>query len=484
VRRLLLICGLFLTTLPVASANWLDEDTTPPVLSLPGDISVSTGNPGGTSVSYSASATDNVDGPVPINCSPGSGSNFPIGTTPVNCSASDNSGNTANGSFNVTVTLVDVTPPTFIGVPGPIVREADGPNGSRANYTPPAATDDVDGGPLLVTCLPASGTRFPLGTTVVTCTVSDSHGNVGTATFTVTVRDTTPPTLTTPPNHSVYATTDSGIPASDPAAAAFLAGATATDIVDGALTVTSNAPGFFAIGTTTVTFAVTDGSGNSTDRAATLTVLPKPPEGTTPAPLPALPDRTPPDDVKDLKARAAPGSVSLSWTRPTAPDFDRVTVTRTRVDGEGAVTVYSGRGTSYTDNSVQNGVEYRYSVVSFDTHGNRSAGAVVSALPKAPLLLAPRDGARVKKPLRLLLLWAAMKDANYYNAQLFLGNKKVLSVWPKRNRFLLKKKWRFAKKSYRLRPGVYRWYVWPAYGARKDRNYGPLMGSSTFEVVS
>ena len=43
---------------------------------------------------------DNVD----VSCAPLSGSTFPVGTTTVNCTATDDSGNTDVGSFDVTVT--------------------------------------------------------------------------------------------------------------------------------------------------------------------------------------------------------------------------------------------------------------------------------------------------------------------------------------------------------------------------------------------
>ena len=78
-------------------------DTAPPALSLPGNIIVIAVNEFGAPVSFSASANDLVDGPVAVTCSPTSGFLFPIGTTTVNCWASDSHGNTANGSFNVTV---------------------------------------------------------------------------------------------------------------------------------------------------------------------------------------------------------------------------------------------------------------------------------------------------------------------------------------------------------------------------------------------
>ncbi len=283
---------------------------------------------------------------------------------------------------------------------------------------------------------------------------------------------------------------------------AFLNGGTATDIVDQSLFIGNDAPGFLPVGTTIVTFATADDSGNRAEGTAVLTIFPMPAPGTTPAPLPQPPGRTPPDDVKDLKAKAGSGQVTLSWTKPTAADFDHVTITRTLIDGDASTLVYTGNATSYVDKSVQNGIEYRYTVVSFNKSGNRSAGAVVVALPKQPLLLTPRDGARVKraKTKTLRLSWARMEGADYYNAQLYFAPQgvkalssieltkrqaevKVLSVWPKKRFFVLKKTWKFSGVRYKLKPGLYRWYIWPGYGNRKEVNYGPLMGSSTFVVV-
>jgi hypothetical protein len=79
-------------------------DTTPPVLSLPADITTAAQSPGGATVSWTATATDNKDGAVPVNCTPASGSLLPVGTTTVNCSATDAASNNASGSFTVTVT--------------------------------------------------------------------------------------------------------------------------------------------------------------------------------------------------------------------------------------------------------------------------------------------------------------------------------------------------------------------------------------------
>jgi hypothetical protein len=78
-------------------------DTTPPTLYLPGDIAVETPNSSGTNVYYSANASDNRDPNPSLTCTPSSGSFFPLGTTTVNCQASDQSGNQASGSFQVHV---------------------------------------------------------------------------------------------------------------------------------------------------------------------------------------------------------------------------------------------------------------------------------------------------------------------------------------------------------------------------------------------
>jgi Ca2+-binding RTX toxin-like protein len=57
-------------------------------------------------VSYIVTAEDNVDDPVGVTCTPASGSTFPIGTTTVNCEATDAAGNRATASFTITVIVV------------------------------------------------------------------------------------------------------------------------------------------------------------------------------------------------------------------------------------------------------------------------------------------------------------------------------------------------------------------------------------------
>ena len=79
------------------------RDTRPPVLDLPDRITVETTSRLGAIVSYTATATDLVDGSVPVVCAPASGSRFAMGRTDVRCTATDRAGNTRDGSFEVVV---------------------------------------------------------------------------------------------------------------------------------------------------------------------------------------------------------------------------------------------------------------------------------------------------------------------------------------------------------------------------------------------
>jgi hypothetical protein len=63
-------------------------------------------------VTYTATATDDVDGPITPTCTPASGTTFAPGTTTVTCTATDAAGNTATASF--TVTIEGLTPDPVI----------------------------------------------------------------------------------------------------------------------------------------------------------------------------------------------------------------------------------------------------------------------------------------------------------------------------------------------------------------------------------
>jgi hypothetical protein len=79
----------------------------------------------------------------------------------------------------------DVTPPA-VTVPADIAVDATSAAGAAVSFVA-SAVDAVDGD-RPVTCTPASGATFGIGTTSVTCTASDTASNVGSAEFDVTVR--------------------------------------------------------------------------------------------------------------------------------------------------------------------------------------------------------------------------------------------------------------------------------------------------------
>ena len=82
----------------------LEFDLTPPVLS--GAISKSVRAPRRANrvrVTYNVTATDDVDGTVPVSCRPRSGSRFRVGRTVVRCSATDSSANTVTARFRIVV---------------------------------------------------------------------------------------------------------------------------------------------------------------------------------------------------------------------------------------------------------------------------------------------------------------------------------------------------------------------------------------------
>ena len=119
-------------------------DTTAPVLTLPADMTVEATGAGGATVTYTASALDAVDGPITPSCSPVSGTVFALGTTVVSCTATDAAGNTASGTFSVTV--VDTTAP-----PSPTPSPAPPGTSNPSPTSPPVGSELPD------TAVPLSG---------------------------------------------------------------------------------------------------------------------------------------------------------------------------------------------------------------------------------------------------------------------------------------------------------------------------------------
>ena len=78
-------------------------DLNPPILTIPANMTLEAFSPDGTIVFYVVTALDDVDHHPTVSCTPPSGSLFPVGTTTVDCLASDNTGKSSSASFSVTV---------------------------------------------------------------------------------------------------------------------------------------------------------------------------------------------------------------------------------------------------------------------------------------------------------------------------------------------------------------------------------------------
>ncbi len=173
---------------------------------------------------------------------------------------------TENGSFDFVATNVDGTATTTVTITNidkeaPVIAssvdieniEATSVSGATVTYTTPAITDNNSGA--TVSCLPASGSTFALGTTGVICNGSDVAGNSATSTtFNVTVVDTTSPVI-------VLIGAD---PLSVEAGTVFVdPGATAIDASGDFAATSTNNVDTGTLGIYTVTYTATDASGNS-----------------------------------------------------------------------------------------------------------------------------------------------------------------------------------------------------------------------------
>ena len=151
----------------------------------------------------------------------------------------------------------DTTPPILTVQGGTSIRHEQGTPYIDAGAT---ATDDVDG-TLAVTSAGSVGDAA--GTYTITYTASDRSGNAATATRTVTVSDTTPPTISLSGDASVIL--NAGEAYTDP-------GASAADAVDGLVAVAVDGSVATEPGTYTLRYTATDIAGNAATTTRTVTV--------------------------------------------------------------------------------------------------------------------------------------------------------------------------------------------------------------------
>lgn len=224
------------------------------------------------------------------------------GTFNVVWNFNDGNGNTSN--VIQTVTIADLTAPTFSNCPSNMTVANDaGDCGALVSWIPPTANDNCAG--YTVTSSHHPGDFFNLGITSVTYTVTDAGGNTQTCTFDVEVTDNEAPVINGCPS-------DISVP-NDPS--------TCGAIVNWLLPIPSdNCPGvtitsthdsgdLFATGTTTVTYTATDAAGNTSTCTFDVTVA------DTEAPIFAAC----PSDLTVNNDSGVCGAV-VNWTPMTATD--------------------------------------------------------------------------------------------------------------------------------------------------------------------
>ncbi|MFK8055645.1 MAG: HYR domain-containing protein, partial [Saprospiraceae bacterium] len=176
--------------------------------------------------------------------------------------AATNADGCISASATFTNDAIEVSPPVLANIPADISITAPmGSCGAIVSWTAPTASDNCPG--VILTSTHNSGETFPAGTTQVVYTATDAEGLVATGMFNIEVLDLESPEVTCPATISVFAAV----------------GETTAEVTIPLPTVSDNCSGFtvvnsfntngidasddYPLGTTTVTYTVTDASGNT-----------------------------------------------------------------------------------------------------------------------------------------------------------------------------------------------------------------------------
>ena len=233
----------------------LVRDLTNPILAPPRDITIeATGSYTAVDIGE-AMAMDESGIQFIINNAP---ERFGLGTAIIIWTAIDNSGNSTIATQEVNV--VDTTSPTISPV-SDIIVEAAVPYENIVNFETPN-TYDILGVMSITSNAPEF---FPLGETIITWTATDVMGNTSTTEQKVIVVDNTSPILQAPEDIVIEATSvdNNGVD---------LGEANATDNGE-IISISNDAPQFFALGDTIITWTVYDSSENAASDTQLVSVV-------------------------------------------------------------------------------------------------------------------------------------------------------------------------------------------------------------------
>ena len=231
-------------------------DTTIPSIIVPNDIHVEIYDKLGVEIDTGISTSDDVidSQPTVTNDAP---EVFPLGETIVTWTATDCSGNSA--SATQTITVVDTTAPVVENLDS-LTFEATAQNANLVEIPLITASDNTE----IISITNDAPVLFEFGTTIINWSVVDIIGNQSVVEQQIDIIDTTLPTITSPVDVEVEATSmennlvEFGF-------------AEASDQVE-ISTITNDAPTVFPLGETIVTWTATDKFGNTSSSLQTISV--------------------------------------------------------------------------------------------------------------------------------------------------------------------------------------------------------------------
>lgn len=153
-----------------------------PAVTCPANVTAEASGPSGALVSYSPAVCSDAVSTPSVSYSQGSGTVFPLGSTAVTATATNEAGNVASCQF--TVTVRDTTAPVLT-CPASLSVETPSSAGAIVSYEPATATEAVS--MATITYSRPSGSLFAPGVTLVAVTATDQASNSSQCTFTVTV---------------------------------------------------------------------------------------------------------------------------------------------------------------------------------------------------------------------------------------------------------------------------------------------------------
>ncbi|MES2003507.1 MAG: cadherin-like beta sandwich domain-containing protein [Bacteroidota bacterium] len=247
-------------------------DITAPVITLPANISVnSDADKCGAIVSITPATATDACGIASVTGSRSDllalTADYPVGTTLVKWTATDIHGNQTNGIQTITVT--DHTAPVMTTTGNISVNTDAGKCGATISIATPSATDACGIASTVGVRSDALGLTadYPVGTTTITWTATDSHGNQSTATQTITVADTEKPVVVTNP-----VTVSLNVSGTASITAAQVNNNSSDNCGISSISVSPSTFSCANIGANTVTLTITDIHGNTNTATAVVTV--------------------------------------------------------------------------------------------------------------------------------------------------------------------------------------------------------------------